>query len=85
MRAYVQVIENLLTVSLAKRRSDVLVEQLQHALNYRVVIERGVGYVMASRGVDAVTAFNLLRSASRRSRRKVVDVAAELLAGAPLP
>ena len=77
---YADVIEATLTASLAAHTAGELAEQLQYALDYRVVIERGVGYLMARDGIDAVTAFNRLRRVARSSRRKIGDAAAELLA-----
>ena len=38
-----------------------MAKQLQYALDYRVVIERAVGYLMAKESIDAVAAFNALR------------------------
>jgi GAF domain-containing protein len=83
--AFAHVVDSLLASSLAQQRGDELTEQLQYALDYRVVIERGVGYLMCHDGVDSVTAFVRLRTAARGSRRKVVDVARDLLDGQPLP
>lgn len=40
---------------------------------------------MAPDGVDAVAAFDVLRRASRSSRHKVGEVAADVLAGRDLP
>lgn len=77
---YGDVIESTLAAALAAERAGALAGQLQYALDYRVVIERAVGFIMASNGVDAVTAFNRLRTAARNTRRKIGDVAEELLA-----
>ncbi len=44
-----------------------------------------VGYLMAAHGVDAVTAFNLLRRVARYQRRKVAEVAQHLLDAGTLP
>ncbi|WP_234027816.1 GAF and ANTAR domain-containing protein [Pseudonocardia dioxanivorans] len=82
---YAQVLQMSLRSALAARHTGELVRQLQYALDYRVVIERAVGYVMAARRTDAVTAFDLLRRAARNRRRKVADVAEELLATGRLP
>jgi GAF domain-containing protein len=82
--AYAQVIENLLAIGVAAHRSDQLAGQLQYALDYRVAIERAIGFVMARDGVDPVTAFNRLRAKARNSRRKIGDVAAEVMRGQPL-
>lgn len=70
----------LLEQALRTLRGDQLVEQLQYALDNRVVIERAVGYLMASLGVDTVEAFNRLRRRARAERAAVADVAAGLLA-----
>jgi AmiR/NasT family two-component response regulator len=40
---------------------------------------------MAAHGVDAVTAFNLLRRVARYQRRKVAEVAQHLLDAGTLP
>jgi GAF domain-containing protein len=82
--SYGRVVENLLAVSVAVHRSDQLAGQLQYALDYRVTIERAIGFVMARDGVDAVTAFNGLRTKARSSRRKIGQVAEETMRGEPL-
>jgi len=81
--SYARVIENLLAISVAAHRSDQLAGQLQYALDYRVTIERGIGFVMARDGVDAVTAFTRLRAKARNSRRKIGEVAAATMRGEP--
>ncbi|RTL67828.1 MAG: ANTAR domain-containing protein [Pseudonocardiaceae bacterium] len=82
---YSGVLETTLRSLLAARRSDELARQLQYALDYRVVIERAVGYLMAARRTDAVTAFDLLRRTARNRRRKVADVARDVLDTGSLP
>jgi transcriptional regulator with GAF, ATPase, and Fis domain len=76
---YSDVVESTLTAALAAHRAGKIAGQLQYALDYRIVIERGVGYLMAQRGLDSVAAFNLLRRAARDQRRKIGDVAQGLL------
>jgi GAF domain-containing protein len=83
LEAYATLIENLLESALQLRERGALAEQLQRALDNRVMIERAVGFVMGQRGVDAVTAFNLLRRRARDEGRKVVAVAEDVLQGAP--
>src|SRR5205085_3135960 len=73
VRAYATVIEGVLHGALQVRQSDELAEQLQHALDHRVVIERTVGMTMGRERIDAVTAFNRLRDAARSSERRVAD------------
>jgi AmiR/NasT family two-component response regulator len=85
MTAYAGLVESLLLTSLRAERNERLAAQLQHALEHRVAIERAVGMVMARRNLEAVDAFNLIRNAARSSRRRVAEVADELLAGGDLP
>jgi GAF domain-containing protein len=82
---YAQVVETTLRAAMVARQAGELADQLQYALDHRVVIERGVGFLMAREGVGAVEAFNLLRRSARSRRRKVVDVARELLETGALP
>jgi GAF domain-containing protein len=56
-----------------------LVEQLQAALNARVVIEQAKGVLMAGGSLDARGAFEELRATARRSRRRLAEVAAEVV------
>lgn len=77
---YTDVVESMLSAAMAAHRAGELAGQLQYALDYRVVIERAVGYLMAQRRLDSVAAFNLLRRAARDRRRKIAEVAEGLLA-----
>ncbi|MGE5289706.1 MAG: GAF and ANTAR domain-containing protein [Micromonosporaceae bacterium] len=79
LRAYADLIEEILAAALASHKQGALADQLRYALEYRVVIERAIGYLMASHRLDAITAFNTLRKRSRDARRRVADVAAEIL------
>lgn len=76
---YSDLIETMLTTALAAKRAGDLAEQLQYALDYRVLIERAVGYLMARDRLDATVAFDRLRRAARNSRRKIGEVADDLL------
>lgn len=76
---YGEVIETMLAAALSAEQAGELANQLNYALEYRVVIERGIGYLMARDGIDQTTAFNRIRSSARSSRRKIGDVAAHLL------
>jgi hypothetical protein len=53
--------------------------QLQHALDSRVVIEQAKGAVAAWLGVKPGDAFELLRAYSRRTSRRLADVAGEII------
>lgn len=79
--AYRDVAERLLGSAVSERRSGVVVEQLQTALERRVAIERAVGVLMERHGIGPVIAFGALRRAARDARRPVADVAAETLEG----
>lgn len=79
LHAYADLIEEILTAELVSQDHGETAAQLQYALDYRVVIERAVGFLMATHGLDAVTAFGLLRKQARDSRRRVADLAAEIL------
>ncbi|EIV95297.1 GAF and ANTAR domain-containing protein [Frankia sp. QA3] len=74
------VLENLLLAGLIADRNDKLARQLQYALEYRVPIERAVGYLMATMKTDQVSAFETLRRTARNERRRVSELAEEILA-----
>jgi len=80
-----RVVERILAMALVVRRRDDVVLQLQTALDTRVAIERAVGVLIGVEGIDAVEAFDRLRRAARSSRRKVADLAAEVLEQRALP
>jgi GAF domain-containing protein len=82
---YGDVVETVLTATLRAHTAGELADQLQYALDYRVVIERAVGYLMASQGVDSTVAFNRLRRAARSRRTKIGEVAEMLLSTGRLP
>jgi GAF domain-containing protein len=57
------------------RRGEVLTEQLQGALNSRIVIEQAKGAVAQARGISVDDAFASIRSYARRNNRRITDVA----------
>jgi GAF domain-containing protein len=57
-----------------------LAEQLQRALDARVVIEQAKGALVARDGISPKDAFERMRRQARAERRRVVDVAAEVMA-----
>jgi GAF domain-containing protein len=79
LHGYADVIEQLLMGAMAAEEKSALAEQLQYALDYRVVIERAVGYLMGKHDLTATQAFTGLRKQARDSRRRVADLAAEVL------
>jgi GAF domain-containing protein len=64
----------------AVRRGEVLTEQLQGALNSRIVIEQAKGAISQANGISIDAAFGVLRGYARRDNRKLTDVAREVLA-----
>jgi GAF domain-containing protein len=63
----------------AVRRAEVLTEQLQFALNSRIVIEQAKGAVARTFDIDVDQAFDLLRRYARRHRLRLTDLARDVL------
>jgi hypothetical protein len=81
LRAYAAVLARLLVASSEASRTLELADQLQQALDRRVLIEQAKGMVMAKLEVGAEEAFALIRREARSRNRRVAEVAAEVLAG----
>jgi GAF domain-containing protein len=62
-----------------------LAEQLQRALDARVVIEQAKGVLAARDGLSEREAFERMRQQARRERRRVIDVAADVMAAVRQP
>ena len=81
-----QALADVATISLlherSMRHSDTLTEQLQAALNSRVIIEQAKGKLAERLGVDMDQAFNLLRDRARTSNRRLSDLAQAFVNGA---
>jgi GAF domain-containing protein len=65
----------------AIRQRDILAEQLQTALNSRVVIEQAKGVIAERRHVDMDQSFTLLRSTARTSNRRLSELARAVVDG----
>lgn len=61
------------------------VDQLEHALARRAVIERAKGMLMERHGVDERAAFELMRTFARGRNQSVVRVAGEVADGLEIP
>ncbi|QBI19680.1 ANTAR domain-containing protein [Egibacter rhizosphaerae] len=58
-----------------------LAEQLQHALDSRVIVERANGMLAQRHDLPVAEAFERLRTYARAQRRRIHEVAAEIVAG----
>jgi len=82
---YAGVVATLVRAAAESQRDAQTIDQLEHALHRRVVIEQAKGILMERERLDPAGAFDRLRKAARASRRRVGEVAAEVVAGHPLP
>jgi len=62
--------------------SDVVNQQLQSALNTRVIIEQAKGVIAERGSLDMDGAFGLLRSYARRTQQRLADLARAVVEGA---
>jgi hypothetical protein len=85
LAAFNRVVEHMVVVALASDRNDILIGQLQHALQARVVIERAVGILMAVDNLEATEAFERIRRAARSDRRAAHEVARAIIRTKRLP
>jgi GAF domain-containing protein len=80
----VQALAHVATIGLlqerAIRRGEILAEQLQSALNSRIVIEQAKGAIAQFRDVSVDDAFLLLRDHARRTNSRLGEVAYAALA-----
>jgi GAF domain-containing protein len=72
----------LIATMLQSQQRTELADQLQRALDGRVVIEQAKGIVMARDGVSPRVAYERLRAEARSARRRLTDVAADVVASA---
>ena len=87
-----QALADIATVGLMQQRAihrrDVLSEQLQTALNSRVMIEQAKGLLAERLRINIDEAFTILRSSARARNRRLSDLARALVEGTerlPLP
>jgi ANTAR domain/GAF domain len=64
------------------RRRETVAEQLQAALNSRVIIEQAKGKLAERRNVDMDRAFTMLREYARNNNQRLTDVARDFVTGA---
>jgi GAF domain-containing protein len=80
----VQALADVATIAILQQRglsrAEELTEQLQGALNSRIVIEQAKGAVAQREGITPDEAFTRMRQQSRSERRRLLEIAAEELA-----
>lgn len=81
----VQALADVATIAILHERNliqaEVVTEQLQAALNSRIVIEQAKGALAQAEGISTGDAFERLRSRARSSRTRLGEVAQEVLTG----
>ncbi len=84
-----QALADVATIAILQLRASleaqVLNQQLQHALNSRVVIEQAKGVVAERAGLNMELAFSALRTYARNHNRRLVDVAGSVIDGSLAP
>jgi len=79
----VQALADVATIAIiqerALARADTLTEQLQFALNSRIVIEQAKGAISRALGVSVDDAFNILRDHARRNRLRLTGLAHDVV------
>ena len=80
-----QALADVATIAVLQHRAtleaQVLNDQLNHALNSRIVIEQAKGMVAERRGLDMEQAFSALRSYARSHNLRLADVAGGVIDG----
>jgi GAF domain-containing protein len=78
--AYAAVVADLLVAELDREERSQVVGQLEHALLSRVLVEQAKGVLMARLGVGSRPAFERLRRQAREQRRRLDEVARDVVA-----
>jgi transcriptional regulator with GAF, ATPase, and Fis domain len=80
-----QALADVATIGILQQRavhdSTLVRDQLQHALNSRVLIEQAKGVLAQTHGVDMDTAFKLLRHQARSTGTRMATVASAVIDG----
>lgn len=84
-----QALADVATIGLLQARAishrDNLAEQLQTALNSRVIIEQAKGVIAERHQLDMDQAFTLLRDTARSGNRRLADLSRAVVDGAEMP
>jgi GAF domain-containing protein len=85
----VQALADLATIAIIQEQAisaaETLTQQLQGALNSRIVIEQAKGVIARSRGIGVDEAFAVLRSHARRNHLHLTDLAHQIATGGTDP
>jgi AmiR/NasT family two-component response regulator len=80
-----QALADVATIGLLQARAirhrETLAEQLQTALNSRIIIEQAKGVIAERRHLDMDQSFTLLRSTARKDNRRLSDLARAIVDG----
>jgi len=83
--AAAQAMADVATIGVLQHRAaleaQVLNEQLNHALNSRIVIEQAKGIIAERESLNMEQAFSTLRNHARYHNRRLVDVAGDVIGG----
>ena len=84
-----QALADVATIAILQHRASleaqVVNQQLQHALNSRIVIEQAKGMVAQRQGLNMEQAFSALRTHARNHNLRLVDVAEAVISGTLAP
>ena len=82
----IQALADIATISIIQERAiaqaEMVTEQLQGALNTRIVVEQAKGVIARTHGIGVDAAFELLRSHARRNRLGLGALAHDIVTGA---
>ncbi len=84
IQAYARIVASVLRTAIEAHLKDQVVQQLQDALDRRVVIEQAKGILMEREGLTPQAAFERIRRHARSHRERVSDVARRIIEGTPL-
>jgi transcriptional regulator with GAF, ATPase, and Fis domain len=80
-----QALADAATIGIVHQRTvahqEIITEQLQTALNSRILVEQAKGFLIHSLDVDVDAAFTILRTTARNSGRRLTDVADDIVRG----
>jgi hypothetical protein len=85
LHAYAGLVASLLVAAVTARVSGRLADQLRAAFEHRLLIEQAVKILVDREGLDAQAALAWLGTAARSSGYPLIQMAREVVGGAPLP